>query len=170
MARTADLALIAAALLGTSSQLIVMAMTAYAMPAHLAFNLAWLWLFLRGGKAGHAGAIAVGFLATGLHQLVFHPLFVAPFILRLLFHRRWGLAALYIVAYAGHLPVLGRVLAARDRAVRGFDRRHRVHRLRSAEDRLDDSWTRSATRTSASWARSLIRFATWQNLLLRPWP
>ena len=49
-----DVALIAAALLGTSSQLIVMAMTAYAMPGHLAFNLAWLWLFLRGGKAGHA--------------------------------------------------------------------------------------------------------------------
>ena len=87
-----DLALIAAALLGTSSQLIVMAMTAYAMPAHLAFNLAWLWLFLRGGKLGHAGAIAVGFLATGIHQLVFHPLFVAPFILRLLWRRRWGSA------------------------------------------------------------------------------
>ena len=95
-----ELALIAATLLGTSSQLIVMSMTAYAMPAHLAFNLAWLWLFLRGGKLGHVGAIAVGFFATGLHQLLFHPLFAAPFILQLLWHRRWTLSALYVAAYA----------------------------------------------------------------------
>ena len=70
------------------------------MPAHLAFNLAWLWLFLRGGKAGHAGAIAVGFLATGIHQLIFHPMFVAPFVLQLWLRRRWGLGALYTLAYA----------------------------------------------------------------------
>jgi hypothetical protein len=94
-----QLALIAAALLGTSAQLIVMSMTAYAMPAHLAFNLAWLWLFLRGGRAGHAGAIAVGLLATGLHQLIFHPVFVAPFVLQLWLDRRWRLASLYTFAY-----------------------------------------------------------------------
>jgi len=94
------LALAAAALLASSPQLIVMSMSAYAMPGHLAFNLAWLWLFLRGGKLGHAGAIGVGFLATGLHQLLFHPLFVAPFILQLLLERRWRLAGLYIGAYA----------------------------------------------------------------------
>jgi hypothetical protein len=95
-----DRALIAAALLGTSAQLIVMAMTAYAMPGHLAFNLAWLWLFLRGGRLGHAAAIVVGLLATGMHQLLFHPAFAAPFILQLWLDRRWTLAAVYTLAYA----------------------------------------------------------------------
>ena len=41
---------------------------------------------------GHAGAIAVGAVACGLHQIVFHPLFVAPFILHLWFHKRRALA------------------------------------------------------------------------------
>ena len=95
-----QLAFIASALLATSPQLVVMSMTAYAMPAHLAFNLAWLWLFLRGGKLGHAGAIATGFLATGIHQLIFHPIFVAPFVLQLWVRRRWSLAGLYSLAYS----------------------------------------------------------------------
>src|SRR5262249_8834667 len=94
-----SLALMAAALLGTSSQLIVTGMTAYAMPAHLALNLAWLWLFLRGGRLGHAGALIVGFFTCGIHQVVFHPVFAAPFILQLWLDRRWALAALYTAAY-----------------------------------------------------------------------
>ncbi len=96
-----SIALIAAILLATSSQFLITAMTSYAMTAHLAFNLVWLWLFLRGGRLGHGGALVVGFLACGLHQLVFHPLFVAPFVLQLGFERRWRVAALYTVAYAG---------------------------------------------------------------------
>ncbi|HEY3797823.1 MAG TPA: hypothetical protein VGL58_05675 [Caulobacteraceae bacterium] len=90
---------IAAILLGASAQLVVTAMTAYAMPMHLALNLAWLWLFLRGGRLGHLGAIAVGFFATGIHQLLFHPLFVAPFVLQLWLDRRWALAGAYTAAY-----------------------------------------------------------------------
>ena len=95
-----EMALGAAALLASSSQLILTAMTAYAMPAHLAFNLAWLWLFLRGGRLGHAGAIAVGFLASGLHQFLFHPLFAAPFVLQLWLDGRRRLAGVYTLAYA----------------------------------------------------------------------
>jgi hypothetical protein len=68
-------------LLATSSQALFMAMTPYAMSAHLALNLLWLWLFLRDDKAGHLAAVGVGFVATGLHQIIFHPLFVAPFLL-----------------------------------------------------------------------------------------
>jgi hypothetical protein len=93
------LALIAAALLASSAQLILMGMTAYAMPPHLAFNLAWLWLFLRGGRVGHLGAAVVGFLAMGIHQLIFHPLFAGPFVLQLWYDRRWTLAAFYTAAY-----------------------------------------------------------------------
>jgi hypothetical protein len=94
------LALGAAALLASSSQFLVTAMTAYAMPAHLAFNLAWLWLFLRGGRLGHGAAIVLGFFAAGLHQLLFHPIYAAPFVLQLWLDRRWRLAGVYTLAYA----------------------------------------------------------------------
>jgi len=163
-----DVALIAAVLLGTSSQLIVMAMTAYAMPAHLAFNLAWLWLFLRGGKAGHAGAIAVGFLATGLHQLVFHPLFAAPFILRLLFHRRWGLSALYIAAYAAiclfwveYWPIATGLsgVSTDDTGSTGLD---------FLSDRIDDIVDALSYQNIGVMGEMLVRFATWQNFLAAP--
>jgi hypothetical protein len=163
-----DLALIAAALLGTSSQLIVMAMTAYAMPAHLAFNLAWLWLFLRGGRLGHAGAIVVGFLATGIHQLVFHPLFVAPFILRLLFHRRWGLSALYIVAYAAsglfwleYWPIATGLsgVSTEDTGSTGAD---------FFIDRINDVLGGVGFDNFGAMGESLMRFVTWQNLLTAP--
>ncbi len=94
-----DLALIAAVLLATSSQVLVAGMTSYAMTAHLAFNLVWLWLFLRGGRLGHFGALVTGFLASGLHQLAFHPLFAAPFVLQLWGERRLRLAVIYTLAY-----------------------------------------------------------------------
>ncbi len=94
------IALVAALLLATSSQLLVTAMTTYAMPAHLALNMVWLYLFLRGDRAGHAGAAIVGFAACGLHQLVFHPLFAAPFVIQLWFERRWRSAIFYTTVYA----------------------------------------------------------------------
>jgi hypothetical protein len=95
-----DAALISAILVATSSQVLVTAMTSYAMTAHLTLNLIWLWLFLRDDKIGHGAAIAVGFLACGLHQLIFHPLFVAPFIVRLWASGRRPLALTYGVSYA----------------------------------------------------------------------
>jgi hypothetical protein len=95
-----DAALISALLVATSSQVLVTSMTSYAMTAHLTLDLTWLWLFLRNDKIGHGAAIAVGFLASGLHQLIFHPLFVAPFIVRLWASGRRPLALAYIVAYS----------------------------------------------------------------------
>ena len=86
--------LVVVLLAALSSQVLCMGMTPYAMTAHLALNLIWLWLFLRNSWASHTLAIATGFLATGLHQIVFHPLFAAPFILQLLLQRRWRIAAL----------------------------------------------------------------------------
>lgn len=82
-----------------SMQLWAAAMTPYAMTAHLALNLVWLAAFLRGGR-WHVLAIAAGAVATGLHQLVFHPLFVAPFLLQRLFAKQWRLVAAYAGAYA----------------------------------------------------------------------
>jgi hypothetical protein len=95
-----DAAFISALLVATSSQVLVTSMTSYAMTAHLALNMIWLWSFLRDDKSGHGAAIATGFLATGIHQLVFHPLFAAPFIARLWLNKRRSLAYLYVVAYA----------------------------------------------------------------------
>lgn len=86
-----------------SSQMLVTAMTTYAMTAHLALNLVWLALFLRGKWWQHMLAMAIGAWAIGLHQIVFHPLFAGPFVLTLLAHRRWALFSAYSAVYAGTL-------------------------------------------------------------------
>jgi hypothetical protein len=95
----ADAAFVSALLVGTSSQILVTSMTSYAMTAHLALNMVWLWFFLRDDKNGHGAAIATGFLASGLHQLIFHPLFVTPFIVRLFASGRRSLALVYVLSY-----------------------------------------------------------------------
>lgn len=97
--RRPDARILAAVLFATSSQVLFMGQTTYAMASHLALNLLWLWLFTCRTPIGHAGAIAIGALATGLHQIVFHPLFVAPFLLQLLLQRRIALLAVYVGAY-----------------------------------------------------------------------
>lgn len=94
-----DAAFVATLLLATSAQLIVTAMSPYAMTAHLALNLTWLWLFLRKSRWAQVAAALVAFCATGLHQIVFHPLFAAPFVLQLWWERRWRKAAFHSVAY-----------------------------------------------------------------------
>lgn len=83
-----------------SGQIVFTAMTAFAMTAHLALNLLWLALFLRGDRLGTMAALGVGFLATGLHQAVFHPLFVAPFLWLLLRGREWRRLAVFCAGYA----------------------------------------------------------------------
>lgn len=83
----------------TSAQVIVAAMTNYAMTGHLAFNLIWLALFLRDTKRCHVAALGIGLLATGLHQVVFHPLFVAPFLPYLVRRGAWPTALFYALGY-----------------------------------------------------------------------
>src|SRR3546814_13123134 len=69
---SSDLVLVTLLLAFSSTQLLVMSMTAYAMTAHFALNMVWLALFLRNDWKGHFGAAVVAFLAIGLHQLQFH--------------------------------------------------------------------------------------------------
>jgi len=95
-----DAAVVSVVLLVCSSQFLITAATPYAMTAHLAFNLVWLWLFLRDTRTSHAMAAVVAFAACGLHQVVFHPLFAAPFVLFLFLNKRWKLAAFYSTVYA----------------------------------------------------------------------
>lgn len=90
----------AALLLATTPQLLITAMTPYAMSAHLALNMVWLWLVLRGGRLGHGAAAGVAFLATGLHQLIFNPLFAAPFVAEMWLAKRWRPALWHTFAYA----------------------------------------------------------------------
>lgn len=82
-----------------STQVLVNAMTNYAMTGHLALDLVWLALFLRGKRWQHAIAMAIGAWAIALHQVTYHPLFVAPFIVMLLNQRRWLLFSAYCCAY-----------------------------------------------------------------------
>ncbi len=96
---TSTAGLVAVLLLASSSQLLVTSMTAYAMSAHLALNLLWLNLFLARGRLSQVLALATAAAATGLHQLVFHPLFAAPFVLQLWLDRRLGRAAFHTAGY-----------------------------------------------------------------------
>ena len=90
---------VALVLYAGSAQVLFAGMTSYAMPGHLALNLCWLWLFLRRTTPSDMAALATGFFATGLHQPLMHPMFVAPFVLLLLAERNWRRAALYITGY-----------------------------------------------------------------------
>ena len=88
----------------TSSEVLMTSGTGYSMPAHLALNLLWLWLYQRGDARSWGLALAVGVLALGLHNPMPHALFVAPFLVRLLRDRRWGRLSAAAAAYgAGSL-------------------------------------------------------------------
>ena len=92
-------ALVAILLLATSAQFLLMAMTAYSMPAHLALNTIWLWLYSRPDVRRFYLAPIVGVLAIGLHQPVVHALFVAPFLLRLVIRRNWAAVSVFGFIY-----------------------------------------------------------------------
>ncbi len=99
----------------TSAQFLLMSGTAYAMPAHLCLNTWWLWCWLRREESRwNVGALPViGVAALGLHQVVPHALFVAPFLVRLLLEKRWertiGVGAAYALGCVGWLGWMARV-------------------------------------------------------------
>jgi hypothetical protein len=161
-----DAAVIAVVLGATSVQLIANAMTSFAMIGHFSLNMVWLALFLRNDKVGIAGALAVGFLAVGLHQLHFHPMFAAPFLAWLVLRRQWPSAALFALGYAAILLFWREIYpqwlidqagtTALERPPAPLDRYvvHRAARL------LEYSWT--------VWPFNLARFVAWQNVALIP--
>ena len=159
-------AAVACLLLALSGQVVVAGMSAYAMPAHLAANLGWLALFLAGTRRGDAGAIAIGALATGLHQPVFHPLFAGPFILLLAWRREWARFATYAASYAAIAlfwllwpgwvtPLAMGPHSSLDPQVAGY-----LSRIR---------WLLGANSDHlAMMAANLLRLFTWQHLLFVP--
>ncbi len=95
-----EAAVVALLLYVGSGQILFNGMTAYAMPAHLALNLCWLWLFLHKTMRADLAALAVGFAAVGLHQPIMHPMFAAPILFLLVQERDWRRATLYFLGYA----------------------------------------------------------------------
>lgn len=93
------LAVLGAALVALSPQILATNMSVYAMPAHLALNLVWLWLFLQPEKKRFWLAPVIGFLAIGLHNPFVHALFVAPFLLRIVVDRRWKAVFIFGATY-----------------------------------------------------------------------
>lgn len=160
---------VAALLLLSSPQVLITGMTAYAMPAHLCLNLAWLWLFLRDDRLGHVLAALVGVAAVGLHQVHNHALFVMPFMLALLFSARWRLALGYAAVYAvAHLTwifwhdiavaVTVGGAAANSGAVGGVDYLANAISFASVPNLFDLGIV----------TVNLLRLVAWQNLILVP--
>jgi len=157
----------------TSGQVLLSGMTTFAMAAHLCCNLAWLRLFLADRRASDGAALALGWFATGLHQPLFHPLFVAPFLLMLLLERRWTRLASFVIGYAViglfWLSWPGQMLAL----VSGPESRL----LTGGADYLTGLLAALTTNVGhlELLGANLLRFVTWQNVLLLPllfaaWP
>jgi hypothetical protein len=168
-----DVAVVVLLLAATSSQLVVSAMTSYAMTGHFALNAVWLALFLRGGRLGIAGALGVAFLTTGLHQIHFHPMFAAPFVLWLAVRGDWRQAILYAAGYlaiglfwwVGYpqwlLSLTGDVVSAPAAAAAVAADGSLLEYLMAKAGRLFES-------SPLLLLLNLARFAAWQNLLLLP--
>ena len=149
-----------------SGQILVNGMTAYAMSGHLGFNLVWLWMFLLNRRSADFAALFIGFLVTGMHQPLFHPMFAAPILTILVIQRAWPRAALYIVGYAMicafwlYWPVAISGLATRSatNAAAGVD----------YLTRLTDAISGIGLGGIMLMFTNIFRFATWQHLLLIP--
>lgn len=160
MARIASLALY----LG-SSQVLINAMTAYAMAGYLALNLVWLMLYLRGRPASDLTALLTGFAASGLHQVIFHPLFAGPFVLLLALQGKWrrfaiyGLGYMVIAAFWFAWPLwMSGMIASGPADPATVDTIDRAIGLLAAIDPSAIGFT----------ALNLIRFVAWQHLAFLP--
>lgn len=153
----------------TSAQVLLTAMTPYAMTGHLALNMLWLALYLRGTARSHAGAIAIGFLAIGLHQVIFHPLFALPFIERLRRRGEWRTALAYLACYAvfglfwiswPHIVAISAGLGSASGAAAGSGG--------FIADRVMPLLTSREPQTIPLMIADMLRFVAWQNLALLP--
>jgi hypothetical protein len=96
---------LAVGFLAASTQLLFMSMTGYAMPAHLAVDLLWLYAFLRNDRTGWIAAPLLGMLALGIHNPFPHALFVAPFLLYVAWQRRWAWTAYFAATYVAGIAL-----------------------------------------------------------------
>jgi hypothetical protein len=154
-----------------SAQMLVNAMTPFSVTGHMALNLIWLAAFLRGGKVCNAVAIVTGFLAVGLHQLVFHPVFVAPFLLWRLREGQWRIVLLYAGAYAAiilwwaYYPILAAAQAA---SVPGSPAFGEGQHANFITDRVMPLLFHRTPGTTGLMVLNLLRFFAWQNFAMLP--
>jgi len=149
-----------------SGQLIITGMTAYAMPAHLFFNLLWLRLLIADRRVYDGVALAAGFVATGLHQPLFHPMFVGPFLLSMLIERRWWRLLFFIVGYGAiaffwlSWPLYVHSLMIGPNSTTTAAGTDFLSRFLQAFSSNKGNFSLTAA--------NLLRFCTWQHLLLLP--
>lgn len=162
-----EAAVVALLLYVGSAQVLFNAMTAYAMPAHLALNLCWLWLFLRRTAWADVMALAVGFIAVGLHQPIMHPMFAAPILLLLPLRREWRRAALYFLGYAA----IGAFWAWWPNAMWSLVEADTLAPKAEGIDyvsRLIATLVEGDGMRLANMVANILRFFAWQHLLLLP--
>ncbi len=162
-----EAATVALLLYAGSGQILFNGMTAYAMPAHLALNLCWLWFFLRRALWADFAALAIGFVAVGLHQPIVHPMFAAPILFLLLLERDWRRASLYFFGYLAigafwvWWPNAMWLLVEADAAAPKSEGIDYLSRLVATV--LDGDGMRVANMVS-----NVLRFFAWQHILLLP--
>lgn len=162
-----ELPLVAIALYVGSGQILMTGMTSYAMNGHLALNMVWLWLFLGNDRRSDMLALVVGFCATGLHQPLMHPMFVAPILCLCMLNRQWHRVALYGIGYAmiGAFWLwwperMWELVQANPHAVQpeGVDYISRL--IQTVRD--------GGSARVPNMMANLLRFAAWQHLLFLP--
>lgn len=151
-----------------SAQIVITGMTTYAMPAHLTLNLVWLWLFVRRSFWADMAALAVGFVAVGLHQPLMHPLFAGPLLFLLILpEREWGRAAFFALGYAAigafwfYWPNWTWSLVQVSADAQRPDGVDYLTRLRMTVQQLNP-------KGMADMFVNILRFIAWQHLLLLP--
>jgi hypothetical protein len=149
----------------TSTQLLAMAMTPYAMSSHFALDMVWLALVLRGGKLGHGGAAIVALLAAGLHQWHFPLIFMAPFILWLLARRQWQAGLFHALVCVAMMIVWARFWPMMLIHEVGTPPPSDIHRTNGILDKIESLFGRLD-----GWQPLLnnARLIAWNNLLLLP--
>ena len=147
-----------------SGQVLLNAMTSYAMSLHLTANLCWLWLFLQRRNWADLLALAIAFVAVGLHQPLFHPMFAAPVLASLVFSRKWGRAGLYFAGYAG----IAAFWFWWPQFSVGLTGMPLPGNKGSFLTRLLDELGRQRQTGLLEMIANLVRFVAWQHLLLLP--
>lgn len=150
-----------------SGQILFNGMTAYAMPAHLALNLSWLWLFLRRTMWADFAALAVGFVAVGLHQPIMHPMFAAPILFLLVLDREWRRATLYFFGYAAIGTFWAWWPSAMWSLVEGGASAPKADGI-DYLSRLIVTVAQGDALRFANMVSNVLRFFAWQHLLLLP--
>ncbi|MFN6933521.1 MAG: hypothetical protein ACK4NZ_00030 [Tsuneonella sp.] len=159
--------IVAVLLFATSTQVMAMAMTTYAMSGRLALGMIWLALFLRDRWWSHLASLAIAFVAIGWQQLAYFPAFAGSFLFFLLvMQRRWGWSAVYATVFGFSIVFWSRysIFAIRELGV--------VPGPVDVDNFLLTRlwWAISYFSPAYLWTQSayLLRFFTWENVLLLP--